>query len=445
MLVFSRLLYPSSKKTTYENKDVFFEKTNFSLDDLYRCLSFFNKHKESLQLWLHERVKKHYNRNTKLIYCDVTNYYFEIDKQDELRKKGVSKERRPNPIVQMGLFMDTCGIPITYKLFSGSTVDKATLIPMLNGIREDYSLGRIIVVADKGIITGDNIWSTLSDESGYVFSYSIRGADKKFKEYVLDDTDYVWGNDEFKIKSRVCQRQITVTAEDGKKKVKKNIEEKQVIFYNEKYAVKARTERAIAIEKAKDMVKSPSKYNSSNAQGAAKYVKNIAFDSKTGEILENIKQQLSFDEDKVRQEAELDGYYAIVTSELQETDEKIIDICKGLWKIEESFKVTKSDLETRPVFVSTEDHIEAHFLTCFVALVIARILELRLNGKYSVTAIMDSLRGSSCSHAHENYYLFDYYDEILADIGANMGIDFTKKYLSLKEIKTVLGEVKKKK
>jgi transposase len=442
LLVFSRLLYPASKKKTFENKDLFFEKADFSLDDIYRCLSFFNKHKDALQLWLHERIKQQYNRDTELVYYDVTNYYFEIDEQDELRKKGVSKEHRPDPIVQMGLFMDTMGIPITYKLFPGNTVDKSTLIPMLSKIQHDYSLGRIIVVADKGITTGDNIWYTLSAKNGYVLSYSICGADKKFKDYILDEAGYTWKGDDYKVKSRLYPREIAVTATSGRK-IKKKADEKQVIFYSKKYAAKAKAERAAAIEKAKDLVRSPGKYNKSTSYGAAKYVKNLSFDPKTGEILDNVKQALAFDEDKLRQEEKLDGYYAIVTSEWKESDDRIIEIYRGLWKIEESFKVTKSDFEARPVYLSTPEHIEAHFLTCFVALVISRILEHRLGGKYCVGKMLESLGKASCTHIQENYYLFDYFDEVLFDIGNELGIDFGKKYMRLGEIKKILGEVKK--
>lgn len=442
LLVFSRLLYPTSKKNTFENKDLFFEKSDFSLDDLYRSLTFFNKHKDALQLWLHERIRQQYNRNTELVYYDVTNYYFEIDEQDELRKKGVSKEHRPNPIVQMGLFMDTMGIPITYRLFPGNTVDKSTLIPMLGKIQHDYSLGRIIVVADKGLTTGDNIWYTLSAKNGYVLSYSIRGAEQKFKDYVLDESGYRWKGDEYKVKSRLYPREITVTATSGRK-IKKKIDEKQVIFYSKKYAAKAKADRAAALEKAKNLISNPGKYNKSNSYGAAKYVKNLAFDPATGEILENLRQSLVFDEEKLRQEEELDGYYAIVTSEWKESDERIIEMYRGLWKIEESFKITKSDLETRPVYLSTQEHIEAHFLTCFVALVLSRILEHRLGGKYCVGKMLESLSRASCTHMQENTYIFDYFDEVLSDIGNEFGIEFRKKYMQLGEIKKILGDVKK--
>lgn len=442
LLVFSRLLYPASKKKTYEHKERFFEKADFSLDDVYRCLSLFNKHKNDLQRWLHKRIQQQYQRDTSLVYYDVTNYYFEIDEADDLRRKGVSKEHRPDPIVQMGLFMDTDGIPITYGLHPGNMLDKQTFIPMLGEIQKNFSLGRLIVVADKGMTTGDNIWYTLSAKNGYILSYSIRGADRTFKDYVLDPDGYLSKGEGFKIKSRLYPREIWVTSRNGKK-IKKQVDEKQVVFYSEKYAKKAKADRAPALEKAKSLIRDPFRYNKATSSGAAKYVKNLTFDSKTGEILEDAKATLLFDEEKLKREEELDGYYAIITSEYKEKDEKIIDLYRGLWKIEESFKVTKSDFETRPVYLSRQEHIEAHFLTCFVSLVIIRLLERRLKGKYSVSALLESLRKASCSHIQGNYYLFDYYNDALDDIGQAFDIDFKKKYRPLKEIKKILGDVKK--
>ncbi|WP_010532499.1 IS1634 family transposase [Lentibacillus jeotgali] len=441
LLTYGRLLYPASKKHTYEMKDTFFEKTDFSLDDVYRCLSFLNKHKDELQRWMHKRIQEQYGRNTSLVYYDVTNYYFEIDEQDDVRRKGVSKEHRPDPIIQMGLFMDTDGIPITYGLHPGNMLDKQTFIPMLREIQKNFDLGRTIVVADKGMTTGDNIWYTLSANNGYILSYSIRGANRKFKEYVLNQNGYRSIGEDFKIKSRLEPREITVTSRSGKK-IKKQVDEKQVIFYSRKYAQKAKADRAEALHKAKDLVNNPSKYNKATTYGAAKYVKNLAYDKKTGELLKNSQKTLFFDEEKLRKEEELDGYYAIMTSEYKETDEKIIDLYRGLWKIEESFKITKSDISSRPVYLSRQEHIESHFLTCFVSLVIARLLERRLAGKYSVKSILESLQKASCSHLQENYYLLDTFDDVLMDIKEKLGIDLGQKYMSLKEIKKILGETK---
>ncbi len=242
LLVFLRLLFPSSKKRSYEERGCLFEKDNYSLDDVYRCLTFFNKHKSNLQLWLNDRIKTLYGRDATLVYYDVTNYYFETDKQDGFRKKGVSKEHRPNPIVQMGLFMDNNGLPITYDLFPGNTNDCLTYRPNLSRIKRDYGLGRAIVVADKGMNTGDNIWYTLSAGDGYVFSMSVRGADREIKNYVLDETGYEWLGTEYKRKSRLYPRTIKITLANGGK-LNKTVDEKQVVFYSEKYDKRAKAER----------------------------------------------------------------------------------------------------------------------------------------------------------------------------------------------------------
>lgn len=395
---------------------------------LKSVLLFFNKHSSALQLWINENVKKLYGRDSTLLYYDVTNYYFKIDDTDELRKKGISKEHRPNPIVQMGLFMDAMGIPITFQLFPGNTNDCLTLRPSLSRIQKEYELGKVIIVADKGMTTGDNIYYTLSAKNGYVFSMSIRGADKELKNYVLNEDGYEWYGTEYKRKSRLYPRTIFVTATSGKK-MKKVVDEKQVIFYSEKYAKKAKAERAASITKALDLINNPGKYSR-----AAGYVKNITFDKDTGEII-SLHKILQFDEDKLRQEEALDGYYAIITSEYKESADRIIEIYRGLWKIEESFRITKSDLEARPIYVSKEDHIQAHFLICFVALVIARILEMKLQHKFSIGLLLNSLSKAECTHIKQNYYLFDYFNDVLEEIQRVFDIDFSKRIRSLGEIK----------
>ncbi len=440
LLVFSRLLYPGSKKKTFENKDKFFDKHDFSLDHVYRSLSFFYKHSSLLQTTINNRMKTLYNRQTDLVYYDVTNYYFETDIHDELRKKGVSKEHRPNPIVQMGLFMDTKGIPITFKLFPGNTNDCLTFRPGFGEIHKAYNLGRVVVVADKGMTTGDNIHYILSGKHGYVFSMSVRGASKEFKKYVLDETGYTWYGTEYKRKSRLEPRTILVTSKNNKK-IKKQVDEKQVIFYSEKYAKKAKADREKAVKKALEIINHPGRYKKNSSYGAAGYIKNIKIDKETGEII-TPHNQLQFDYDKLKEEEALDGYYAIITSEYKESDDHIIDIYRGLWRIEESFRVTKSDLEARPVYVSKEEHIHAHFLTCFLALVIARILEVKMDYKFSVGRLLESLSKAECSHMKQNYYLFDYYDEVLKDLGVRFDIDFSKQIRSRGEIKKILAKTK---
>lgn len=443
LLVYSRLLHPCSKKRTYEEKGQYFDRTNFSLQDMYRSLSFFASNSAAIQQWLHEALRANHGRDTSLVYYDVTNFYFEIDQQDDMRRKGVCKEHRPNPIVQMGLFVDTEGLPICFDLFAGNTLDKQTLIPMMNRLRKEYALGRSIVVADRGIISGDNIARVLLDGNGYVLSYPIRMADAAFKSYVLEEKDYRYSEEgNFRIKSRKVNRTITLTAESGKK-VHTEVDEKQVIFWSRDYADKARADRAEALQKASSLIREPGKYTRATSQGAAKYVKNLVYDKKTGEILASPGKLLSFDVERLAQEEMFDGYYAIVTSEMHLNDQRVIDIYRGLWQIEEAFRVSKYDLETRPVYLSRDEHIRAHFLICFVALLLIRLLQRRLEMKFSAGTILDSLRKTSCSLIERNYYLFDYYDDVLEQIGETTGIDFSKKYQTLGEIKQSIASSKK--
>lgn len=445
LLVFARCLYPDSKKSTFENKDVFFENTDFSLKEVYNALTYIEPFKESLQSYIYDHIQEQYKPNNECIFYDVTNYYFEIDDNDDFRKKGVCKEHRPNPIVQMGLFMDSLGLPMCYGLFAGNTNDCLTLKPMVQKLQKDYSVGRVIVVADKGLNTGKNIVYQKAIGNGYVMSLSVRGANKELKDYVLNDDGYVYNNEKtYKKKSRRYPREVEyIKTENGEpKKSKTTVDEKQVVFWSADYAKRAKAERQPAIDKAKDLIGNVRKYNKKNCYGVSKYVKHLVFDKNTGEIIE-AKSQLSLDEEKIAEEEKLDGYYMIVTSEMEKTDDEIIEIYRGLWRIEETFKVTKSELEDRPIYMSTKEHIEAHFLTCYLALVLCRVLQHKLEKKYSVEKILNSLKNCSCSHIENNYYLFNYFDDVLKDIGDTINIDFSKKYMRLQDIKKILSETKK--
>lgn len=445
LLVFARCLFPDSKKSTYENKDIFFENTDFSLKEVYNTLSYIEPFKESLQSYIYDHIQEQYKPNNECVFYDVTNYYFEIDDNDDFRKKGVCKEHRPNPIVQMGLFMDSLGLPMCYGLFPGNTNDCLTLKPMVQKLQKDYSVGRVIIVADKGLNTGKNIVYQKAIGNGYVMSLSIRGANQELKDFVLNEDGYSFNSDKtYKKKSRRYPREIKyIKTVNGKEvEAKTTVDEKQVIFWSADYAKRAKMERQPAIDKAKDLIGNVQKYNKKNSYGASKYVKHLVFDEDTGEIIK-AKSKLSLDEDKIAEEEKLDGYYAIVTSEMDKTDDEIIDIYRGLWRIEETFKVTKSELNDRPVYVSTKEHIEAHFLTCYLALVLSRVLQHKLDKKYSVGKILESLSKCNCSNIQENFYLFDYFDSTLKDIGDVTNIDFSLKSRSLQDIKKILGNTKK--
>lgn len=450
LLVISRLLSPGSKKKAFVEKERYFERFNFSLVDIYRALSHYAKIATDCQRHLHEQIVDKYGSNTETIYYDVTNFYFEIDRADELRKFGRSKEHRHNPLVQMGLAMDADGVPLHYELFPGNKLDKETFRSVIGEVRKNYGTGRIVVVADMGVITGDNIYYLTGgkNRNGYVFSFSIRGGTEAFKSYVLEQNGYVGSHgkpatedDEFKIKSRRIAREIKVSMRSGKT-AKKIVYEKQVVFWAKKYADKAKAEREELVKKAHSLIADPQKYSRATSYGAAKYVKDLEFDKDTGEVITGKKRPV-FDFEKLEAEELYDGYYAIVTSELDLSSQKIIDTYRGLWEIEETFKVTKGTIEARPVFVSRQERIEAHFLSCFIALVIIRLLQKLTKRRYSPEIIVQCLNKIACSHEQDNLYLFDYRSEVSDSIGSALGIDFTRKRLQLAEVKNILANAKK--
>ena len=439
MLVYSRVLDPCSKKSSFENMDNYFLDFNFGINDVYRALDYFNFYKDDLLLHIHEMIRMTYGRDTSNVYYDVTNYYFEIKEPDDFRKKGVSKEHRPNPVIQMGLLMDNLGLPITYKLFEGNTNDCSTLMPVLNDLKDDYSLGRIIVVADKGMNTGENIAYNILHKNGYIYSQTVRGANADLKEYVLSDEGYEEFSDGFKIKSRIITTNIWVENVSGKK-VQVPIEQKQVVFYSPDYAERARYEREKAIEKAKKLINN-TKNGKMLKKGSFKYIISTPVDKNTGEIYEYTDIH-SIDEEKIKEEEKFDGYYAIVTSELEMPNQEILDTYRNLWRIEETFKITKSELKTRPVYLSKKEHIKAHFLTCFVSLLLLRLIQMNTDEKYTTKTLIDEMRNITGTYVDKNYYMFDYYNEIVKDLGKTVGINFSKRFMTLGEIKKIISQMK---
>jgi transposase len=454
LLVISRILSPGSKKKAFEEKGRYFERFNFTLENIYRALSHYATIDEEVQCHINDQITKLYGRDTTTIYYDVTNFYFEIDAEDELRKRGYGKEGRKDPLVQMGLAMDADGVPLHYELFEGNIPDKSTFRSVIGDVIRKYDTGRVIVVADMGIITGDNIYYLAGGEKraktlhGYIFSFSIRGGADEFKQYVIDKADYldkdgkpVTEETDFMLKSRKIAREINVSMDSGRT-AKKIVYEKQIVFWSKKYAAKARTDREKILIKAHAIANNPGKYTKATTYGAAKYVKNIEYDKETGEVIAAGKALL-FDDARVSEEEKYDGYYSMVTSEHEMPDYEIIDKYRGLWEIEETFKIAKGTLETRPIYLSRTERIGAHFLTCYISLVILRLLRKLTGRRYSSEKIVDCLNRISCSLEEDNIYLFNYRSKISNDIGDVLGIDFSKKRLRLGEIKRIIGDTKK--
>jgi len=454
LLIISRILTPGSKKRAYDERGRYFDferENSFELIDVYRSLSHFAKIEKDIQLHIHNKITQNYGRKLDLIYYDVTNYYFEIDKEDTFRKKGVSKERRPNPIVQMGLASDAEGLPISYEVFAGNESEKLRLRPAVFELYNKYDSGRVIAVADAAQNTGNNIYYLDQGKQGYVFSQSIRGSSQAFKDYIVDESDYEWFGEDYKRKSRVERREIQVdfNRKDGTSYKKKVIvDQRQIVFYSKKYAIRAKAKREAALLKAQKIVSNPSAYTRATSYGALKYIMNIEFDKDTGEV-KDTENLPCMNYEAIAEEEKYDGYYAIVTNLFAEgenedkyADGKIIDIYRGLWRIEDSFRITKSELETRPIYLSLEDRIKGHFLTCFISLVIIRLIQKKTGHEFSVEELTETMNKISCSHEGGNLYLFDHQSDVADALSKAFDIDFSMLRLTRAEIKKNIAATK---
>ena len=447
LLTVERILDPGSKKQAWENKDRHFFRTEFSLDDTYRALDVLRGCGDRIVSAINRAVDRMGIRDTTCVFYDVTNYYFEVDEPGGLRQKGVSKEHRKSPIVQMGLLQDSGGIPIGYRLFPGNTPDPCTMLPVLEGMKRDYKCQRVIAVGDKGNNCSTNIAALVAGGDGFVYSQSIRGTktDAETRDWALSEAGYACTCDEsghttYKVKSRQGYKAVTVEDPDGRKR-KVDVDVKYVAFWSEKYQKRARRERQAALDKARKLIANPGAYTAAAHFGAAKYVKGMRVDAKTGELLE-AATALEFDEERLAAEEACDGYYCIVTSETEMPDSDVIEAYRGLWRIEESFKVTKSDLETRPVYVSREEHIEAHFLTCYVALCILRIIQAKCGGGLSAREIADEAAAMCCTNVADNWWVFDHRSEVSDGLCRMAGFDGSRRFAQTKDIKAMFKKAK---
>lgn len=470
LLVFSRILCPASKKGTFDNQNFYFEDFgDFSLDDIYHALDIICKNNEALQKWIFDHSEKLYDRDLSVSYFDCTNYYFDIGRSDmdsfdekgncvdkegnivdaKYRKRGPEKNHRPDPIVEMGLLMDRNGIPLAFDLFPGNESEKVHMRPIINRIKQDFSNTRIIFVADRGLNTSDNIYYLNGDNKcdvnqrdGYVYGQSVRGAGAEFRNWVLssgykkDTVKTEDGKEIFFIhKSRIYPKELHVNVtKPGKKTVK--VDQKQMVYYSEKYAKKQKADREVMIERAKDLIKHPKKYDRVTSAGSAAYILNIAFDKSTGEIVDGKNLELNLT--KIREEAKYDGYYSIVTSELNMSDFEMRDVYHGLSKIEETFKISKTEFSSRPIFVRTNEHIDAHFATCFTSLVLIRLLQAKLGNRYPAGKIIESLKKYCCVPLDANNYKFTYFDEILKTCGNAFNLELDNRYRTRQQIQRIL-------
>lgn len=438
-LVYSQIIHPSSKQSSYHKKDMFFENYQFSEDQLYRSLSYLGNSYETIKDYLYHTTHEAYGLDINTTYYDGTNFYFEIDYETEFQKKGPSKEGRKSPLVSLGILLDNNQIPIDLNIYPGNESEKPHFGKTIDEMKAKKKItGRTIYVADKGLNTGTNIFNALKNKDGYIYSQTVRGANQSLKSYIKNDYGFEdiydeYGQLEYRIKGFIDPEALIRFEHEGKKYQHK-VKQLQVVTWSKKYADKTRYEREKMISKARHLIKSPYSYTKDKLGSAASYLKEIKFD-KNGEVMID-SSILILDEAKIKKESELDGYYLIVTSELTMKPKDVLSAYRKHVYIEDIFKVAKLFLKIRPVHLQLKERIEAHVLTCYIALIVLRILETKvLKKKYSFHAIIDGIRSYQCAQIKPNTYFFFKYNELMNELASLSGANAKLETQTLSQIK----------
>ena len=423
-LVYARLVHPCSKSKTYDEViPKLFDSYEFSLNQLYDGLEYIGcEYEKIIEIYNHQ-IKQMYRFDTSHTYFDCTNFYFEIDKEDHFRKKGPSKENRKEPIVGLGLLLDADQIPVGMKLFPGNQSEKPVIRNIIDDLKKRNALsGRTIQIADKGLNCAENIFHALKNGDGYIFSKSVKQLPETEKTWVLLPNDYrdvknVGGEVMYRIKECVDEFQYKFKDSDTGLEKKFRITEKRIVTYNPKLAKKQIYEIHKEVEKARLLKASQAK--KSEYGDSAKYVIFTAADKKGNETDGKIK--VSMNEELIKKSLELAGYNLLVTSEISMSDKDVYDAYHNLWRIEESFRIMKSQLDARPVYLQKKDTIIGHFLICYLAVLLTRLLQFKI------------LKSNYCSED-----LFDFvHDFRVARISDRKYINLSRGTTFIKEFSTI--------
>jgi len=435
LLVYGRILNPASKIATVRQNEDYFDPIVSDIYDyhVYDTLDFIYEHKKQIFNRMNAVMSKKFGRKSDIIYYDVTNFYFETEEPDDditdengvviskgIRKMGVSKENRKQPIVQMGLFMDNSGYPISYEIFPGNTLDHLTVRDSLKNTVDNMDFGRFIFVGDRGMCSYVNLLHILSLGNGYVVSKSIAKSKDEEKAWIYDNTGYTEVSPNFKYKSRVVTKKVR--DENG---VLHTISEKVVVYWDKYFYDRQMHENKSFLEFLEKLIENPNGFRVSSSQSKSirKFLKSEYVNLDSGELLDSSKLRSMIDTDKVDEFKKEMGYYQIVTSELNRAENDIIDVYHGLSRIEDQFRVLKGDLSTRPIFVNTKEHIDAHLAICTIALTVMRIIQSKVasftdtgsNGSgwsYGISAdrVRSALNAWTIENIADEYYRFNNID-----------------------------------
>ena len=415
-LVYGRIIFPASKLATNDLSKRFIEQPNFELQHIYRALEVISKETDFIQSELYKNSLKVSKRNTNILYYDCTNYFFEIEEESGLRQYGPSKEHRPNPITQMGLFMDGDGIPLAFNISSGNTNEQVTLTPLEEKILEDFKLSKFIVCTDAGLASYANRKFNDKDERAFITTQSIKKLKKHLMDWALsaDGWHLTGHNKEYNINEINENEEIFKDKIFFKERwIKENdLEQKLIVTYSLKYKNYQRQIRNSQIERAKNAITTKTfKLDKCNQNDYKRFIKRTNITAE-GEIAE--KKILSINNEIIEKEEKFDGFYGVCTN-LEDNAEEIIKVNQRRWEIEESFRIMKSEFKARPVYLSRDDRITAHFTTCFLSLVLLRFLEKKLEEKYSSSKIIDCLREMNFMESIGNGYIPTYTRTDLTD------------------------------
>lgn len=421
-LIYARIIYPSSKLETFKQCQNFIEQPKFKLHDEYRALSYIAKNMDFIQEQLFNNSKNVIKRNSSVIYYDCTNYFFDIDNEDDLRKYGISKEHRPNPIVGMGLFMDGDGLPLSCNIYPGNQNEQKTLIPEETKIINNFKLesAKMILCTDAGLASDEIKKFNIKDNRGFVITQSLKKLKDEYKEQVFDKSKWRIPNDlknvynledienDDSLKEKYYETLFYKIIQTETKSVKQDL----IVIFCFKYFDYNRNIRNNQIERAKKSIETNNVTRKGKSQNDYRRFIDSLNSTDNGEIAENTTY--SINEDLIKEEAKYDGYYALTTNLVSDVNE-IFKIVKGRWEIEESFRIMKSDFLARPVNLSREDRIKAHFMTCFISLFIYRLLEKKLNYKYTPFQILDTLRNMIVFESKGDGYIPGYVRNNITD------------------------------
>ena len=445
-LIYARILSPSSKMSSYSFCHTLLEPPKYSLQNVYRALSVMAEESDYIQEELYRNSNFVHHRNTKVLYYDCTNYYFEIEEENGNKKYGKSKEHRPNPIITMGLFMDADGIPLAFDIFPGNQNEQLTLKPLETRVIRDFDCSEFIFCSDAGLGSVKNRFLNSFGNRSYVITYSLKKMKKEERDIALNPTQFkVPGSSHMidlrnldetdpEVYNTVYYKEIPLVTGD--------MDETIIVTYSPKYKAYQQKIRNRQIDRAQKMIQSPEKCKrGKNPNDPARFIQKTSITS-DGEIAD--KSVYELDEKRITDEAIYDGFYAVVTN-LEDNPAEIIKINKQRWEIEENFRIMKSDFEARPVYVQRDDRIKAHFLTCYISLLVYRLLEKKLGEEFTCDQILETLRGMNMTLlSKDSGYIPSYKRTKLTDSLHN-AFDFRTdfEFVSKSTIRTIIAKTKK--